>query len=58
MELARTETGEEWLHRPIEHGWCRYESMIDGTLGLEDVAEMNDAIDLMLENRARVQAKD
>ena len=50
---------QEWLFRPIEHGFCRYESLVDGTLDLADVAEMNDAIDLMLENRYRMsQAKD
>ena len=56
VELARTADGREFLHRPVEHGWCRYESLVDGTLSLEDVFEMNDAIDLMLENRARAQA--
>jgi len=30
--------------RPVIKGWCRYESLIDGTVGLEDVAFMNDMI--------------
>jgi hypothetical protein len=30
---------------------CRYESLIDGTLSLFDVALMNDALDVLDENR-------
>ena len=56
IELARTDDGREWLVRPVEHGWCRYESLIDGTLTLADVAEMNDAIDLSLENQGRLRS--
>ena len=54
MEPARTEDGIEWLFRPVEHGFCRYESLIDGTLDLADVADMNEAIDLVVENQNRL----
>jgi len=30
---------------------CRYESLIDGTVDLSDVALMNDALDVIDENR-------
>jgi hypothetical protein len=30
---------------------CRYESLIDGTVDLADVALMNDALDVIDENR-------
>jgi hypothetical protein len=29
---------------------CRYESLIDGTLSLDDVALLNDALDVKAEN--------
>lgn len=45
--------GEQWLMRPIMEGMCRYESLIDCTLDLEDFARMNDAIDVKEENERR-----
>lgn len=45
--------GEDWLLRPVLRGACRYESLIDGTLTLADVALLNDALDVMDENEAR-----
>ena len=45
--------GEDWLLRPVLEGMCRYESLIDGTLGLEDIDRMNDAISVKYENEAR-----
>ena len=36
--------GLEWILRPVARGWCRYESLVDGTLDLADIAIMNDAI--------------
>jgi hypothetical protein len=35
--------------------YCEYHELIDGTLSLEDVAMMNDLIDLYDENDARRQ---
>lgn len=37
-------------------GCCRYESLLDGTLGLEDIALMNDALDVKEENERRYLA--
>jgi hypothetical protein len=45
---------EDWVMRPAIEGVCRYESLIDGTLDLVDVARMNEALDVRLENRARI----
>jgi hypothetical protein len=45
--------GLDWLLRPVGLGWCRFESLKDGTLDLEDVANMNDAIDVKIENENR-----
>lgn len=35
----------------MEH-LCKYESLIDGTLGLADIALMNDALDVREDNMA------
>lgn len=45
---------EDWLMRPVLRGMCYYESLLDGSLGLLDVARMNEAIDVELINQARV----
>lgn len=34
---------------------CRYESLLDGTVGLEDLARMNDFLDVRAENNYRAQ---
>jgi hypothetical protein len=39
--------------RPVGAGMCRYESLIDGTLGLEDIARMNDFLLVKAENEWR-----
>lgn len=44
---------EDWLMRPVLEGMCRYESLIDGTLDLADVARMNDCLDVKAENEKR-----
>jgi hypothetical protein len=45
--------GEDWLLRPVLEGLCRYESLKDGTLDLEDIAKMNDALSVRTENENR-----
>ncbi|WP_390885774.1 DUF6889 family protein [Cupriavidus gilardii] len=40
---------------PVAEGWCKYESLLDGTLGLEDIALMNDAIAVRSENIAALR---
>lgn len=45
--------GEDWILRPVLEGMCRYESLKDGALDLEDVAKMNDALDVRAENENR-----
>jgi hypothetical protein len=47
--------GIDWIFRPLERGWCRYESYLDGTLHIADVALMCDAIDVLEENQMRVE---
>jgi hypothetical protein len=45
----------DWLLRPVLRGLCKYESLKDGTLFIEDIAEMNDALDVADENQHRAQ---
>lgn len=44
---------EDWVMRPVNEKMCLYESLKDGTLDLEDVARMNDAINVRVENERR-----
>jgi hypothetical protein len=43
--------GEDWLLRPVLAGMCKYESLVDGTLSLADVACMNDALNVQGANQ-------
>jgi hypothetical protein len=43
------------LWRPVDRGWCNAESLFDGTLDLEKIAMMNDAIDVRDENESRAR---
>ena len=36
---------------PVLEGMCRFESLKDGSLGLEDIALMNDALAVRADNR-------
>lgn len=40
---------------PCLRGLCKYESLKDGTLDLEDIAVMNDALLVTDENERRMQ---
>lgn len=42
--------------RPVMEGLCKYESLIDGTLRLADVALLNDALNVRDENTRRIRA--
>lgn len=45
--------GEDWLMRPVLENLCKYESLKDGTIDLEDLARMNAALDVRTENQNR-----
>jgi hypothetical protein len=47
-------SGEDWLLRPVIEGCCQYESLLNGTLDLVDIARLNDALDVRAENERRV----
>lgn len=40
--------------RPVLRGCCKYESLVDGTLKLVDLARMNDALNVQDENESRL----
>jgi hypothetical protein len=42
--------GEDYLLAPVLAGMCKYESLLDGTIGLEDIALMNDALTCKADN--------
>lgn len=44
---------EDWIMQPVIEGLCKYESLLDCTLDLEDIARLNDAINVKYENQAR-----
>lgn len=41
--------------RPVLAGKCHYESLKDGTLDLEDIALLNEALDVQAENERRLK---
>ncbi len=45
--------GDDWVMRPVLEGMCRYESLKDCTIDLEDLAKMNEALDVRAENERR-----
>jgi hypothetical protein len=49
--------GEDWMMRPVLRGMCGYESLVNGALGIEDVALMNEALDVEDENTHRLRPK-
>jgi len=44
---------EDWLMRPVLSHLVGYESLKDGTLDLEDIALLNEALDVQAENEYR-----
>lgn len=49
------ESREDWLMRPVVEGMCLYESLKNGAVDLEDIARMNDSIDVAHENQSRLE---
>lgn len=45
--------GEEWYLKPIELGFYTYSQLKDGTILIEDIAEINDYISIANENQGR-----
>lgn len=47
--------GEEFYLAPIPLGYYRYSDLLDGTLLIEHIAEINEAMAYSAENEYRVQ---
>lgn len=43
--------------RPVRAGMCSYESLRDGTVGIADLALMNDDLDASIENQWRMSKR-
>lgn len=41
--------------RPVIAGMCKFESLLDGTISIEHLALMNDALSVRNENERRMQ---
>jgi hypothetical protein len=54
FEPVAMASGEDWLMRPVLRGLCVYESLINGTVDLFDIARMNEALDVTDENERRI----
>ena len=50
-----SEPGMDWLLRPVDAGYIGYVSLINGDVSLDDVARMNDAITVKMENQFRAE---
>ncbi|WP_286963843.1 hypothetical protein [Methylobacterium sp.] len=46
--------GEEWYLAPIPLGYYSYPDLLNGTIHIEDIAEINDAMRVESENRWRL----
>lgn len=47
--------GEDWLYRPILRKMCMVDVLNDIRYDLGDIVEMNEALDVEGENKARLQ---
>jgi hypothetical protein len=45
----------DWIMRPVLEGLCHYESLKDYTIDLEDIARMNEALDVRAYNKNLVE---
>ena len=55
MDFWELPDGIDYLIRPVYAGMCRYESLKDGTLTLEDILLMNVYLDNYAHNREILQ---
>jgi hypothetical protein len=54
VDFVEMSTGLDWVLRPVAERMCLYESLKDGTLDLNDIADMNEKISVDNENRSRL----
>lgn len=53
VEWVEHPDGEAYVMRPVLEGLCSYESLLDGSLDLADIAKMNEHLDIRTENEKR-----
>lgn len=54
-KLRSLPDGLDFLIRPVREGMCRFESLKDGTLSIDDIWLMNQYLDNESHNRAEVR---
>lgn len=47
---------EDWLMRPVFRGLIKYESLLDGTLTIDDLLILNEGLAVQAENDRRLEA--
>lgn len=52
-EAVHLPDGRNWLLRPVVEGMTDYVHLVDGSLSLDDLANMNDALSVRDENEYR-----
>ena len=55
VDLIDTADKTFWLYRPVLVRLCKYTDLHDGTLDLNDVATLNELLDVDNENQRRIQ---
>ncbi|OZI36416.1 hypothetical protein CEG14_15570 [Bordetella genomosp. 1] len=51
MNWASLPGGEDWLMAPVIRGLVSYDKLLDGSIGLVDIALMNDALWVQADNQ-------
>lgn len=50
--------GSDYVLRPVMLGILRYESLFDGSVTLENIGQLNEALDVRDENTKRMRNRD
>ena len=56
FELSHMSSGEDFLFRPVVKGLLHIKDLKSGEVDLNDVADLNEALDVMEENERRAMA--
>lgn len=56
--MVEMQDGLDFIMRPVLRHMCQYESLLNGTLRMVDLARLNDAIDVLDENERRLTPKE
>lgn len=57
LDIILLPEGLDFLLRPVAAGWIKYTDLLDGSVDLADIADINDALAVYGENERRMAAK-